>query len=85
MPYKWTFVSTPRVGCTRPNGRFCALATFPTGSLEYSKVCGRVTGRASSTPDGFFSTTTQQASGIRLVDGVTFTLPTQFQDICCCS
>ena len=47
-------MSKQRGGCTRPNSDDdSALATFSTGSLEYSKVCGRATGRATGTPDGF--------------------------------
>ena len=80
-PDGWTFASTPRVGCTRPDDDDCALATFSTGSLEFKRVCGRATGMASGTPDGFEATDGRMVDGIPLAEGVTLTLPTVFEHI----
>ena len=74
-PGEWTFLATatPMVnGCTRPPSGFggCALASFsPPDGVEYSRVCGRITGRAAGTPNGY--TTVFTLPG--MVDGVTLT------------
>ena len=71
-PGEWTFLDTPRVGCTRPpsNSGGCALASFclPDG-VEYSRVCGRITGRAAGNPNGYNAVFTLPG----MVDGVTLT------------
>ena len=66
-------------GCTKLQDDDCGLATFSTGSFEYSRVCGRATGRSSGTPDGFESGV--KVNGITLADGVTLTLSTMFEHI----
>ena len=83
-PAGWVLDDAPRVGCTNPgSGGGCAQATFSTSSLEYSRVCGRVTGRASGTPNGFRVETNGATvvNGIPLAEGVTFTLPSTFEHI----
>ena len=81
-PDGWTFATTPvGLGCTRPDDDDCALATFPTGSLEFKRVCGRVTGAASGTPDGFEAQDGRVVNGVPLAEGVTLTLRTPFAHI----
>ena len=81
-PDGWTFANTPvGRGCTRPDDDDCALATFPTGSLEFKRVCGRVTGAATGTPDGFEAQVGRVVNGVPLAEGVTFTLRTPFAHI----
>ena len=80
-PDGWTFASTPRLGCTRPDDDDCALATFPTGSLEFKRVCGRATGVVLGTPDGFEAQNGRVVNGIPLAEGVTLTLRAPFAHI----
>ena len=67
------------------------MATFSTGSFPYSKVCGRITGRATGNPVGFvdltnlvdlqFDPTTTLVDEIVLVDGITLSHSSPIQHI----
>ena len=80
-PGDWTFLATPRVGCTRPppsGSGGCALASFSSpGGVEYSRVCGRITGRAAGTPNGYNVAFTIPG----MIDGVTLTYAGQTRHI----
>ena len=55
-PFNWMEGSTPSVrGCGRPTstGASCSGEYFSTGSLQYSKVCGRVIGYQNGSTDSF--------------------------------
>ena len=79
-PGEWEFTNSPRTGCTKPDIDVagCSLATFATSdTLEYSRVCGRITGRSAGFPNGFRRidpfTATKEVDDITLVDGITVT------------
>ena len=81
---EWEFLATPVRACRRmPVAAGCSLATFPTGGLEYSKVCGQIIGRGVvETLDSFNSLTSfTTVDGIPLVDGVTVTNSSPIQHI----
>ena len=68
-PEGWTLITAPsvHVGCSREPADTggCATASFDTGGLEYTRVCGRATGRAFGNPEAFF------VSEATFVDGLT--------------
>ena len=93
-PPGWTFTDAPTRGCFGENSNSgaggCDMATFPTGGVSYNKVCGRITGRATGTPAGFFDilsvaptfdTTVTQFDGVVPADGVTLTHSTPAEHI----
>ena len=47
-------VTSPRRLCGRPGPADCVSTTFPVHGVEYSRVCGKIIGYQSSTPDAFF-------------------------------
>ena len=79
-PGEWEFATSPRTGCTKPDNNVggCSVATFSTSNtLDYSRVCGRITGRSEDFPNGFRRidafTANTEVDGVTLVDGVTIT------------
>ena len=90
-PSNWTVHDTSTSGrsCIRPNTSTitigCASTFFSTGSVDYSRVCGRATGTASYSPDSF-----RHRSGSTIndacVDGLSIThmqeSPTAHLDFC---
>ena len=60
-PPPWTETQTPARSCFTTIGG-CQGSTFPIMGLTYSRVCGRATGYAVRTPDGF-------VNGGRGIDG----------------
>ena len=72
-------------GCRRPEtAAGCSVATFTTGGVEYGKVCGRIIGAATASPDGFAVVgppEPTETDGITLVDGVTLTHSSPIQHI----
>ena len=81
-PPEWQFVAMPasQAGCSQQDpDAGCTAATFSTGGIEYGKVCGRIIGAATGTPDTFFGST--PVDGIGLVDGLTITHSTPIQHI----
>ena len=79
-PGEWGFTTSPRTGCTKPDNNVggCSVATFSTSNtLEYSRVCGRITGRSAGSPNGFRRfdafTANTEVDSVTLVDGVTIT------------
>ena len=60
------------------------MATFPTGGVEYGKVCGRIIGGATGTPNAFQDLGAANPTvidDIRLVDGLTITHSAPIQHI----
>ena len=81
---EWEFFATPVRACRRvPAAAGCSLATFPTGGLEYRRVCGQIIGRGvTETLDGFLTVSESTTlDGIPLVDGVTLTHSSPIQHI----
>lgn len=79
-PGEWTFLSFPRIGCTRPDSGSggCVVASFsPPDGREYSRVCGRTTGVATGNPNAFERDLTE----LGVVDGVTITYASRTQHI----
>ena len=54
-PSNWTEISSPVRTCGRPtsSGPSCPAVFFSTGSLQYSRVCGRAIGFQDGSTDGF--------------------------------
>ena len=55
-PPAWELITTPRRSCTRPSSagrRTCYSAMFPTQSIRYSQVCGRIIGYQDREPQAF--------------------------------
>lgn len=52
-PSGLTLISEPVEGCGRESIGGCDIGQLTIDGMEYSRVCGRITGRASGTPDGF--------------------------------
>ena len=81
---EWLFTTTPMRACRRLLfAAGCSLAVFPTGGLEYSKVCGRIIGSAVTGSLDSFRTVSAATTlnGIPLVDGVTVTHSSPIQHI----
>ena len=93
-PPGWTFTDAPMRGCFGENSNSaaggCDMVTFPTGGVSYNKVCGRISGRGTGSPVGFFNilmlsptfdTTVTQFDGVVPADGVTLTYSTPAEHI----
>ncbi len=55
-PPAWELITTPRRSCARPSNagrRTCYSAMFPTQSIQYSQVCGRIIGYQVGQPQAF--------------------------------
>ena len=71
-------ITTPRRSCARPSNagsRSCYSAMFPTQGIQYSQVCGRITGYQIGQPGAFVaeSINNQQTINDPYVDGVSLT------------
>ena len=54
-PGDWTLVSSPKRTCGRPTNLIgCSSATFSSGGVTYSRVCGRIIGYQLGTTDAFW-------------------------------
>ena len=55
-PSAWELITTPRRSCGRPSSaddKTCHSATFLTQGIQYSQICGRITGYQFGDPDAF--------------------------------
>ena len=68
-------MTSPRRSCGRPGPAGCVSTTFPVHGVEYSRVCGKIIGYQSSTPDAFENYFTHRQTRIdgQYVDGVSLT------------
>ena len=74
-PPAWELITTPRRSCARPSdaGNFSCYSTmFPTQSIQYSQVCGRIIGYQIGHPGAFVNSEQQVIDGT-YVDGVSLT------------
>ena len=74
-PPAWELITTPRRSCARPSnagGFSCYSAMFPTQSLQYSQVCGRIIGYQIGEPGAFIASGGYTIND-RYVDGVSLT------------
>ena len=74
-PTGWRGYSTPVRSCGRPvtARSTCAPVYFSTNGMQYSRVCGRLTGYQKGSPDGFKSTNFDKTLDGIYVDGVSMT------------
>ena len=77
-PPAWELITTPRKSCGRPSSagrRVCNSAMFPTQGIQYSEVCGRITGYQFGQPEAFFTANVGSPQTIDgpYVDGVSLT------------
>ena len=82
-PPAWELITTPRRSCARPSnaGTFsCYSAMFPTQSIQYSQVCGRIVGYQKGQPQAFINGHSNDIDG-QYVDGVTLTYGSPRQHI----
>ena len=52
-PSGFRLVTSPRRSCGRPGPAGCVSTTFLVHGVEYSRVCGKITGYQQNTPDAF--------------------------------
>ena len=74
-PPAWELIITPRRSCARPSSaghRTCYSAMFPTQSIQYSQICGRIIGYQVGQPTAFFDRENRTINE-RYVDGVSLT------------
>ena len=62
----------PRRLCGRPGPAGCSTIFFPANGVQYSRVCGRVTGYRFASPDGLHAAAGEGLDG-HYVDGVSIT------------
>ena len=77
-PPAWELITTPRRSCARPSNadhRTCFSAMFPTQSIQYSQVCGRIIGYQVGEPGAFILENANEEQTIDgpYVDGVSLT------------
>ena len=74
-PTGWRGYSTPVRSCGRPvtARSTCAPVYFSTNGMQYSRVCGRLTGYQKGSPDGFASTDFDTSIDGIYLDGVSMT------------
>ena len=83
-PPAWELITTPRRSCARPSsttGQTCYSAMFPTQSIQYSHVCGRIIGYQVGHPEAFVNSGKNTAIDRRYVDGVSLTYGSPRQHI----
>ena len=84
-PSVWREYTTPfRVCGRRSSTGSCEGLSYPTGSVQYSQVCGRIIGYTIGNPEAFISGNRQSINSF-YVDGVSVTHgspPQTYLDIC---
>ena len=78
-PPAWELITTPRRSCARPSAS-CSSAMFPTQSIQYSQVCGRIIGYQFGQPEAFRFSEGRTIDGY-YVDGVSLTYGSPRQHI----
>ena len=74
-PPAWELITTPRRSCARPSNAgwsSCYSAMFPIQGIQYSQVCGRITGYQVGEPQAFINSIGRAIDG-PYVDGVNLT------------
>ena len=54
-PSEFRLVTSPRRSCGRPGPAGCVSTTLPVHTVEYSRVCGKIIGYQSGSPDAFYT------------------------------
>ena len=77
-PPAWELITTPRRSCARPSNadhRTCYSAMFPTQSIQYFQVCGRIIGYQVGEPGAFILENLDEEQTIDdpYVDGMSLT------------
>ena len=82
-PSNWREITGPKRTCGRMTDYSCDSATFETGGIQYSSVCGRVIGYEDSTPEAFsrYYSTPSLTINDYYVDGISITHGTSRQHI----
>ena len=83
-PSVWQEITTPHRVCGRTSSTgSCEGLTYPTGSVQYDQVCGRITGYQIGLPDSFYRLGSSSMVSIDsfYVDGVSVTYGSPRQHI----
>ena len=83
-PPAWELITTPKRFCARPSsaGSYSCYSTmFPTQGIQYSQVCGRITGYQVGHPEAFVDGVFGPTINERYVDGVSLTYGSPRQHI----
>ena len=72
-PSGFRLVTSLRRSCGRPGPAGCVSTTFPVYGVEYSRVCGKITGYQSGAPDAFYPYRISRTIDQLYVEGVSLT------------
>ena len=74
-PSNWQEYSVPSRACGPPSSlsASCVSEFFPSNGIAYSRVCGKVIGYQSGTPDAYYATGLDDSINDPYVDGVSIT------------